>query len=66
MLIGLYIYNSTPDHNGLEVFPEIFNLYTTKELLEMIGVAYFIFAILRFIKLYKEPIKRKRALSFNK
>ncbi|HSI70746.1 MAG TPA: hypothetical protein VK941_10970 [Gillisia sp.] len=46
--------------------PLIFTLYTIEELLEMMGVAYFIYAMLRFLQLYKASAIPKRALTFSK
>jgi hypothetical protein len=36
--------------------PLIFTLYTIEELLEMMGVAYFVYAMLQFLELYKSPV----------
>lgn len=41
--------------------PLIFSLYTIEELLEMMGVAYFIYAVLKFYSSYKLPVELARA-----
>lgn len=46
--------------------PMFFSLYTVEELLEMMGVAYFIFAMLQFLKQHKSPLKKGQTLTFSK
>ena len=53
MFTGWYI--DANNLAGLEIntIPEIFILYTIEELLEMLGISFFIFSLLNFLSKYK-------------
>lgn len=59
------------DYRGLQnaqliIIPEFFILYTLEELLEMIGISYFIFVLLEFLETYKVPLEKPKNSKFIK
>lgn len=54
-ITGGYTWQEDLDPTIINKYPEIFLLSTLEELLEMLGISYFIYSICRFIDIYKIP-----------
>lgn len=65
MFTGWYVDNSSFNLSKLDVIPEIFILYTIEEFLEMFGMAYFIYALLKFLKIYTLPATNEEVITVN-
>jgi len=53
MFTGWYISHQNLEGLDIDRMPTIFVLYTIEELLEMLGVGYFIYSLLQFISDYR-------------
>lgn len=63
MFTGWYIEENKLDLTKLLVIPDTFILSTIEEFLEMAGMAFYIYAVLEFIELYKVPKTRETGIS---
>ena len=53
VITGLYVDYTNSENLVINFIPQVFVLYTIEELLEMIGITFFIYELLRIINIYK-------------